>query len=137
MKHSLTQKTGILAPIMLMMASMMSLPTAVMADQNYVGLLAGKSEVDIKVKSLNGAAYDKTSRASSIFMGREFDDGYSVELFYTNLGSTKCKERRAAAISKRARQSPSIRHCLQTSGSAPMVLRLNIMLICVSAHACQ
>ena len=89
MKHSLTQKTGILAPIMLMMASMMSLPTAVMADQNYVGLLAGKSEVDIKVKSLNGAAYDKTSRASSIFMGREFDDGYSVELFYTNLGSTK------------------------------------------------
>ena len=86
MKHSLTQKTGILAPIMLMMASMMSLPTAVMADQNYVGLL---SEVDIKVKSLNGAAYDKTSRASSIFMGREFDDGYSVELFYTNLGSTK------------------------------------------------
>ena len=60
LKHSLTQKTGILAPIMLKMASMMSLPTAVMADQNYVGLLAGKSEVDIKVKSLNGAAYDKT-----------------------------------------------------------------------------
>ena len=53
LKHSLTQKTGILAPIMLMMASMMSLPTAVMADPNYVGLLAGKSEVDIKVKSLN------------------------------------------------------------------------------------
>ncbi|MGC6497509.1 MAG: outer membrane beta-barrel protein [Candidatus Puniceispirillaceae bacterium] len=89
MKHSLTQKIGILAPIMLMMASMMSLPTGVMADQNYVGILAGKSEVDIEVKSLNGAAYDKTSIASSIFMGREFDDGYSVELFYTNLGSTK------------------------------------------------
>jgi len=89
LKHSLTQKIGILAPIMLMMASMMSLPTGVMADQNYVGILAGKSEVDIEVKSLNGAAYDKTSSASSIFMGREFDDGYSVELFYTNLGSTK------------------------------------------------
>ena len=75
MKHSLTQKTGILAPMILIMASMMSLPTGVVADQNYVGILAGKSEIDIRVKSLNSAACNRTSRASSIFMGREFDDG--------------------------------------------------------------
>ena len=88
LKRCRTQKTGILAPMMLITASMMSLPTGGVADQNYVRILAVKSEVDLTVKSLNGAAYDRTSRASSIFIGREFDDGYSVELFYPNLGSS-------------------------------------------------
>ena len=75
-----------------MVASMMAallLPAGAAADQNYGGILAGKSEVDVTVKGLNGASYDKTSSAHSIFMGREFDDGYSVELFHTTLGSTK------------------------------------------------
>ena len=72
-----------------MVASMMAvllLSAGAAADQNYGGILAGKSEVDVTVKGLNGASYDKTSSAHSIFMGREFDDGYSIELFHTNLG---------------------------------------------------
>ena len=89
MKHFRTQKTGILASMVASMMAVLPLSAGAAADQNYGGILAGKSEVDVTVKGLNGASYDETSSAHSIFMGREFDDGYSIELFHTNLGTSK------------------------------------------------
>ena len=69
MKHFRTQKTGILASMVASMMAALLLPAGAAADQNYGGILAGKSEVDVTVKGLNGASYDKTSSAHSIFMG--------------------------------------------------------------------
>ena len=91
MKHFRTQKIGILASMVASMMAALLLPAGAAADQNYSGILVGKSEVDVTVKSLNGASCDKTSSAHSIFIGREFDDGYSIEMFHTNLGTSKLR----------------------------------------------
>ena len=91
MKHFRTQKTGVLTSMVASMMAVLLLSAGAAADQNYGGILAGKSEVDVTVKGLNGASYDKTSSAHSIFMGREFDDEYSIEMFHTNLGTSKLR----------------------------------------------
>ena len=56
------------------------------ADGFYGGILMGQTAIDTGVSAVSGATLDEDGTGTSFFIGKEVNDQFSIEGFYTDLG---------------------------------------------------
>lgn len=66
--------------------SLLLLPMTANAEEWYAGIAGGSTNLDFGITDVVGATADKTGTGASVFIGKQVNEWFSIDGFYTDLG---------------------------------------------------